>query len=156
MHLPSTLASHIRTLHTGGNWTDVNLKDLTADITWQEATTEISGLNTIAKLVFHINYFIKVQAQVLEGQPLDAHDKYSFDVPEINSEADWKNLLNISFEQAEKLANLVETMPDSQLWEPFAGINKYGTYYRNIQGMLEHSHYHLGQISLIKKLLMPQ
>jgi hypothetical protein len=30
---------------------------------------------------------------------------------------------------------------------------KYGTYYRNLMGVIEHSHYHLGQISLIRKML---
>jgi len=29
----------------------------------------------------------------------------------------------------------------------------YGTYYKNITGVIEHGYYHLGQISLIKKLL---
>jgi hypothetical protein len=30
---------------------------------------------------------------------------------------------------------------------------KYGNYYRNLHGIIEHTHYHLGQIVLIKKLL---
>ena len=30
---------------------------------------------------------------------------------------------------------------------------KYGTYLRNIDGMIEHAYYHLGQVVLIKKLL---
>jgi len=33
---------------------------------------------------------------------------------------------------------------------------KYGTYQRNLIGILEHSYYHLGQIVLIKKLLKTQ
>ncbi|HAI83731.1 MAG TPA: DUF1572 domain-containing protein, partial [Chitinophagaceae bacterium] len=28
-----------------------------------------------------------------------------------------------------------------------------GTYYRNILGLIEHTHYHLGQIALIKKII---
>jgi len=46
----------------------------------------------------------------------------------------------------------VEQMPTSQLQDAFTD-EKYGTYLRNILGMLEHSYYHLGQIVLIKKLL---
>lgn len=30
---------------------------------------------------------------------------------------------------------------------------KYGSYYRNIDAMIEHSYYHLGQIVLINKIL---
>ena len=29
---------------------------------------------------------------------------------------------------------------------------KYGNYYRNLHGVIEHAHYHLGQIALIKKM----
>lgn len=35
---------------------------------------------------------------------------------------------------------------------PFVN-EKYGTYLRNIDGLIEHSYYHLGQITLIKKLI---
>jgi hypothetical protein len=31
---------------------------------------------------------------------------------------------------------------------------KYGIYRRNIEAIIEHSYYHLGQISLIKKLIV--
>ena len=31
--------------------------------------------------------------------------------------------------------------------------DKYGNYRRNIEAMIEHSYYHLGQISLIKKMI---
>ena len=30
---------------------------------------------------------------------------------------------------------------------------EYGNYYRNLHGLIEHTHYHLGQVALIKKLL---
>jgi hypothetical protein len=40
-----------------------------------------------------------------------------------------------------------------KLTEDFGGTAKYGNYFRNIAGVVEHTHYHLGQIALIKKLL---
>jgi len=43
-------------------------------------------------------------------------------------------------------------MPENQLWTPFTE-EKYGSYFRNLIGMIEHSHYHLGQIVLCKRLL---
>ena len=43
-------------------------------------------------------------------------------------------------------------MPDEQLWKEFAE-KKYGNYYRNLQGIIEHFHYHLGQIAFIKKIV---
>jgi hypothetical protein len=30
---------------------------------------------------------------------------------------------------------------------------KYGNYYTNVQAVIEHCHYHLGQVVLIKKII---
>ena len=43
-------------------------------------------------------------------------------------------------------------MSDDKLTDVFVK-EEYGTYHRNINAIIEHSYYHLGQISLIKKLL---
>jgi len=48
---------------------------------------------------------------------------------------------------------LIEQLPEAKLGEIFSE-EKYGTYYRNIHGIIEHTHYHLGQIVLIKKILL--
>ncbi len=43
-------------------------------------------------------------------------------------------------------------MTNEKLFENFVD-EKYGNYYRNIDGIIDHSYYHFGQISLIKKLI---
>ncbi len=43
-------------------------------------------------------------------------------------------------------------MPESRLWDDFADA-KYGNCYRNLQGIIEHCHYHLGQVVVVKKLV---
>jgi hypothetical protein len=53
---------------------------------------------------------------------------------------------------AEKFADAVEEMDDSLFDRPFVD-EKYGSYLRNIEAVIEHSYYHLGQVSLIKKLV---
>jgi hypothetical protein len=152
MNLPQQIAKHFRDVHFGGNWTSVNLKETLADVTWQQATTKVDSLNTIVALVFHINYFVSAVLKVLQGNSLDAHDKYSFDHPPIRSQQDWENLLDKTWKDAENFATLIEQLPESKLGETFED-EKYGTYYRNLQGIIEHCHYHLGQIVLLKKLL---
>ena len=57
MKTTQQLAKHFRDVHFGGNWTFVNLKDTLADISWQEATAKHLDFNTIANLLFHINYY---------------------------------------------------------------------------------------------------
>lgn len=154
MHLSDHLAKHFRDVHFGGNWTAVNLKDQLTGVTWQQATTPVPGLNTIAALVFHLNYYVGGVLKVLQGGPLDIRDKFSFDLPPVQSAADWEALVAKNFAEAEALAQRVEQLPEARLWEPFVD-EKYGTYYRNLHGLTEHAHYHLGQIVLIKKLLTP-
>lgn len=152
MNLTTQIAKHFRDVYFGDNWTDVNLKDTIADVTWQEATTQVHGLNTIVRLVSHMNYYVNRQIKVLEGEPLEGSDKLSFDHPPILSQKDWESFLDKIWAEAETFAKLIEQMPESQLWADFWN-NKYGNYYRNIHGVIEHNHYHLGQIVLIKKIL---
>ena len=153
MNTPKQIAKHIREIHFGGNWTCSNLRDNLADVTWQQATTQVYSFNTIATLVFHVNYFVDAVLKVLQGGPLDANDKYSFAHPPIHSQQDWQKLLDKTWADAENFAALVEQLPEGKLWENLAD-EKYGTYYRNLHGIIEHTHYHLGQIVLIKKMIL--
>ena len=155
MDLPSQIAKHLREIHFGGNWTSSNLKDNLADVSWQQATTPVYGFNTIAVLVFHMNYYIGAVVKVMQGGPLDAKDKYSFDLPPIQSQEDWEKLLAKTWTDAETFARLIEQCPEHKLWEDFTD-KKYGNYYRNLHGIIEHMHYHLGQIALIKKILQSE
>ncbi|GEO05767.1 hypothetical protein AAE02nite_34310 [Adhaeribacter aerolatus] len=52
MKVTEQIAKHFREIHFGDNWTTVNLKDSLNDVDWQQATTQVYGLNTIAALVF--------------------------------------------------------------------------------------------------------
>ena len=123
-----------------------------ADIDWEEATTKISNLNTIATLVFHINYYVNPVLKVLQGGQLIANDKFSFDLQPINSEEDWQKIITKALAEAVLLANQIEKLAEEKLVEDFSDA-KYGSYYRNLHGIIEHTHYHLGQISLLKKLI---
>lgn len=153
MNLSSHLAKHLREVNFGGNWTSVNLKDTLADVTWEQATTEVYSFNTIAALVYHINYYISAVLKVLQCEPLNASDKFSFDHPPILSQEQWLDLLRKTWLEADNFTALVEQLPENRLWENFTD-EKYGSYYRNIQGIIEHTHYHLGQIVLIKKIIL--
>ncbi len=153
MNLTAQMARHFREVHFGGNWTSVNLKESLADVSWQQATTQVYSFNTIATLVYHTNYYVSAVLKVLQGGTLDAKDKHSFELPPILSQQDWENLLNKTWTEAETFASLVEQLPESKLGETFCE-EKYDNYYRNIHGIIEHTHYHLGQIVLIKKILL--
>ncbi len=147
------LAHRFREVLLNGKWiANTNFKEQLSATTWKEATQKIGSLNTIAALTFHINYYIAGVLNVFEGGALEIRDRYSFDMPEIRSQEDWEKLVNDLLSNAEKFASHVERMPEEKLEAVFTDA-KYGTYRRNIEGMIEHSYYHLGQISLIKKLI---
>jgi hypothetical protein len=63
-----------------------------------------------------------------------------------------KNLRDVHFGGNWTWSNLKEQLADSILSEDFTD-KKYGSYYRNIIDIIEHMHYHLGQIAILKKII---
>jgi len=147
------LADRLREVLLHGKWiANTNFQDQLSRVNWVQANTKIGNLNTIALLTFHINYYLQGLLQVFRGGTLDIRDKYSFDLPEIRSESDWNALVETFLSNAEQFARHVEQMDDSLLDEAFVE-EKYGSCQRNIEGVIEHSYYHLGQVSLIRKMV---
>ena len=152
--LPTQLATHLRHVFKGGNWTSVNFRDVLADVTLEEVLAVPTPLteNSIARLVYHVHYYALAQIDVLEGRPLTARDKYSFDHPPIATIRAWLGYwVETVLPDVERLAVLIGNLDANRLQEPFAGDGKYGTVYRNLQGAIEHAHYHLGQVVLVKR-----
>lgn len=148
------LARRFREVILNGTWiANTNYKDQLSGLDWQVATTKFRSLNTIAVLAQHIHYYINGVRNVFQGGSLDIKDQYSFDFPPIESSDQWESFLTRFWSDAEEFASLVERLPEETLAQAFVEA-KYGTYQRNIDGMIEHSYYHLGQIVLLKKLLV--
>lgn len=147
------LANRFREVILNGTWiANTNFKNELSKINWKIAIKKSENLNSIAALAQHIHYYIKGIKNVFLGGPLEISDKYSFDFPEIQSEQEWLNFLAEFWKDSEELALLIETMEETKLNAYFVE-EKYGSYYRNIDAMIEHSYYHLGQIVLINKIL---
>lgn len=154
MENSNQLANRFREVLLNGKWiANTNYKEQCSSVSWEQATKKMGSLNTIASLIFHINYYLDGIINVFEGGTLDIRDKYSFDMPPVKSKDDWKTLLSELVTNAEKFANHVDQMSEEKLLESFVNED-YGTYRRNIEAVIEHSYYHLGQISLIKKMIL--
>ena len=153
MATPKSLADQYREVYLSGKWVvGTNLKEVIENISWTDATQKIGPHNSIAALVFHLQYYIKGVQQVLDGGSLDIRDKFSFDMQPILNASDWKQLRDSAILAADRFANTLEKLPSEKLADPFVD-EKYGTYERNMLGMIEHGYYHLGQIVLLKKLM---
>lgn len=153
MRISEQIAKHFREVVFGGNWTFSNFKEQLEGITWEQATTQVYDLNSIATLVYHVFYYMEGVASVLENGPLTGKDKFSFDHPPINSQEDWETFLESIWINAEAFAKVLEQVPDEKMGDFFSD-EKYGIYYRNLHGIVEHAHYHLGQICYLKKILL--
>ncbi|MBL7810945.1 MAG: DinB family protein [Bacteroidetes bacterium] len=150
MSYTSQLAQHLRQVYFGGNWTCSNLKQQLDGISFQEAMslTPFSA-NSIAALTCHIHYYIKVQLDVMNNKELHASDIDSWKIDNLGTPADWETLLGQMWIEAKQWADLVEKMNDARLETVFTDT-EYGTWQRNLLGLIEHTHYHLGQIALIR------
>nr|WP_287422470.1 hypothetical protein [Candidatus Brachybacter algidus] len=109
---------------------NTNYKSQITTISWQQAIQKVGDLNSIAALTFHINYYLDGLLRALESGVLDIHDKFSFDMPPINSEDDWLKLRNEFIKNAELFVNKVKDMDESMTDAPFID-ERYGTYEKN-------------------------
>lgn len=145
------LATRLREVLLNGKWiANTNFKEQIEGIDMKMALARVGQLHTVAELVYHINYYLAGLLEVLRGGPLSIRDKFSFDLPEIKTEEDWQRLRETFMANAIAFSDAVEAMEDAQLDKVFVD-EKYGTYLRNIEGVIEHSYYHLGQVVLLRK-----
>ncbi|NTS43539.1 DinB family protein [Flavisolibacter sp. BT320] len=147
------LASRLREVLLNGQWiANTNFKEQVQSVNWLQATHKVESLNTIAALTFHINYYLAGLLFAFQTGRLEIRDKYSFDLPPIKDAGDWEALVAEFLQNAENFASAVEQIDDDLFERPFID-EKYGTYLRNIEGVIEHSNYHLGQVVLLRKLV---
>ncbi len=153
MNMVKQLAKHFRDVHFGGNWSTVDLKSVLSDVPFDKAVIQVHSLNSIFAITFHVAYYLDVLITVLEDNVLNGKDELSWISEAPKTKEEWEEFQQIIWEKAEKVAILIEKLPDEKLTEDFVDP-KYGTNYRNIVGIVEHTHYHLGQIVIIKKIVL--
>lgn len=145
------LADRLEEVLLSGKWiANTNFKAQIEQTDWMMAERKIGTFNTIAALTFHLNYYLNGLLEFLDTGQLNMHDKYSFDHVPATSEKEWSQLRNTFIANATTFVSKVREMDDQLLSAPFVH-EKYGDYARNIEGVIEHSYYHLGQVSLLRK-----
>lgn len=153
MNTNEFLAARLEEVFINGTWiANTNYRIQLQKLSWEKATEKIAGLNTIAALTFHINYYLNGILEAMKTGELTIKDQYSFNTLAITNQNEWTDLVQDLLKNAKSFISTVRQMDDEILNRPFFD-KKYGTYYRNIEGVIEHSYYHLGQIALLNKLL---
>lgn len=149
MEITALIAQHLLDVHLGDNWTDVNLTDTLKDVTAAEAlvVTDASP-NTIASLLHHISYWNRHMIGRMNGYEAAIPAANGYDLP---VDLDWEQLKADNAASAQELAAAIRAFDPARLAQPI--LPGFSTAYKNLQGTVEHVHYHLGQIVIIKKLL---
>ncbi len=152
MKITALLAQHIIDVHEGGNWTEVDIAETVKDVTWQEATMHTKASpNTIASLLHHISFWNRVEVQRAHGIEPEINEANGYDHPPVHNEEDWQHLIADNTKSAHELADVIRTFEEAKLSEPLAARNS--TAYKEFAGAAEHTHYHLGQMVILKKLI---
>lgn len=147
------LANRLGEVILSGTWiANTNIKDQIENLDYTIANKQVQSLNTIAILAQHIHYYVSGIKNVFVNGNLEIRDKFSFDFPLITSQKQWKSFQNLFWKDTEELIEHISHLSESELQNPFVD-EKYGSYQRNIDGLIEHTYYHLGQIVLIKKMI---
>ncbi len=147
------LAKRLSDVFVDGKWIAfTNYKQLLDNITWEEAQQKIENLNTIKALTFHIHYYLHGVLHVFNGGELTIRDKFSYEHQGIDSAQKWDALRRSLQEDARSFAQHVAAMDEDTL-NSFFVKEDYGSYRRNIEAMIEHAYYHMGQVAMLKKAI---
>lgn len=152
MNIAAAIAQHVLEVHHGNNWTDVNIADTLRDVTLAEATAPTPGSpNTIAALVRHLAFWNRVMMRRAQGVGTEVDPANGFDGPPLQSAGDWAALQADLMQSAQELADAIRAVDEAKWSEPI--LPNFSTTYKNLQGTVEHVHYHLGQLVILKNLV---
>lgn len=152
MSLLNNIAQHVLDVHAGDNWTEVTIQQTLQDVTFREAALVTpASPNSIAMLLHHLTFYNEVVLQRLLDIYHPIPQSNGFDMRPVTSEEAWQQLQHKNLQSAHALAEGILQFPVSRLFELTA--NGKTTYYKNLHGIAEHAHYHLGQMVILKKLI---
>jgi uncharacterized damage-inducible protein DinB len=147
----NNLLKQFTSLQHGESWIGVNFKESLQEVNAAMAAAEVpAGGNSIWQLVSHVIYWRSAVVNRLNGsndKPIFA----DFRLPAIQDDLHWKQTL-IDFESAyHLLRSCIHHFKPENLYK--LGPDGNNNYYELMVGCLQHDAYHLGQISLMKKLI---
>ena len=113
----------------------------------EQAIYKIGILETVATSTYNINYYISGRLLAFKNCKIYISDKFCFSLRIFFAETEWRSLVQIFLNNAEKFFTYVEQL-NHNLFDHLFIDKKYGNYLHNIEGVIEHSYYHLMQIFL--------
>ncbi len=151
MKITHLIAQNILQVYEGNNWTHVCIAETIKNMSVEQAMTVTSGSpNSIASLTHHLKYWNEIVMKRMDGDAPEVSAANGFDIDMLRNEDEWKRLIIATHESFMQISDALTNFPVENLFD--ITNNGKSTYYKNMQGIAEHAHYHLGQIIIIKKL----
>jgi hypothetical protein len=152
MNISELIAQHLLDVHEGDNWTEVNLISILDQISFQEASQlTAASVNTISGLVHHLTFWNSVMLQRVQGIPVEIPLSNGFNNAALPDEQSWHILKQQCLQSARTLAYAISGLDIERLQQPI--LPGHPTAFKSLQGSVEHVHYHLGQIVIMKQLI---
>lgn len=138
-------------LYNGEPWIDITLTDSLHAISHQKAAQKYRDCNSIWEIVNHIIAWRENVLQRVQGKVISTpNHNYFQPVPDISEEA-WKTTLqNLELSQ-QKWISFLEDFNETDFDAIYPNNNM--NHYEHIHGIIQHDAYHLGQITLLSKLI---
>jgi uncharacterized damage-inducible protein DinB len=139
-------------LYNGEPWIGVNILGTLENISAKQAAIKIAGdRNSIWEITNHIISWRLNVLQRVKGKTMVSPDNNYFEPVTDQSAAAWKNTLEQLKISQQEWIDFLKTFSENDFEKiyPKNGM----TYYENIHGIIQHDAYHLGQITLLSKLV---
>jgi len=141
------IADQLRRAFAGDPWHGDPLSAILRGVTADQAQARpLPKSHNIWEIVLHIELYTGLAIGAIQGVPMPRLYLEKKDWPPVTGE--WPAALGKIFTTAEALAQAIDAFPDSRLDDTVPGRD-YNFYYL-FHGIVQHSLYHAGQISLLK------
>ena len=144
------IAALFEDLYDGTPWVDVTIAGTLKNISAKKAAAKPSpNRNSIWEIVNHVISWRDHALVRMQGKQMKQSETNYFSPVANTSAAEWKRTLK-KFETSQRnWMRFLKTFKDADLGKTYSDNPQ--TYYKLIQGIIQHDVYHLGQIVLLAK-----
>ncbi len=134
----------------GDAWHGPSLKDVLSGVSAVKAASKpLRNAHSIWEIVLHVNAWLDAARRRIEGEKLNLTDEQDWPALKKKGPQTWKETLQNLENNQILLENIVKQLPDARLSDNLTG-GAYTIYFQ-LQGIIQHTLYHTGQIALLRK-----
>jgi uncharacterized damage-inducible protein DinB len=156
-HEVDRVADQVRRAAEGHAWSGPSAREALGGVTAAMAVAHpISGAHSIWELVRHMTVWANVARRRLAGEIVEPTPDEDYPPPDGLQPADWDRDCRALYAAHQALATAIAALDDSALAGALEGAPSPDyTIYVTAHGLAQHTLYHTGQISLLKRALAP-